>query len=176
MGQRLTSYLSPKCVVLKAPEKGGHAVFAREPIAATELIAVWSGRVVMSAELETLTPELRQHSVQVEEGLFLTSLSPDEAPDYINHCCDPNAGLSGQIALIAMRPIPAGEEITFDYAMSDGSPYDEFACACGAVTCRGRVTGEDWRLPALWRRYDGFFSPYLQRRIARLQEQRAPAA
>jgi hypothetical protein len=74
-----------------------------------------------------------------------------------------------------MRDIGPGEEITFDYAMSDGSGYDEFACACGAATCRGRVTGEDWRLPALWRRYEGYFSPYLQRRIDTLRREQAAA-
>ena len=176
MGHNSQSYLSPKCLVVKAPQKGGHAVLAREPITAGELIAVWSGRIVAAEELKNLEPIFRQHSVQVEEGLFLTSLAPDEAADYINHCCDPNVGLCGQIALQAIRDIGPGEEITFDYAMSDGSGYDEFACACGAATCRGRVTGDDWRLPALWRRYDGYFSPYLQRRIAALQRQQAAEA
>jgi hypothetical protein len=173
MEQNSYSYLSPKCMVVKAPDKGGHAVIACGPIATGELIAVWSGRMVTGAELQTLAPEYRQHSVQVEEELFLTSLTPDEDADYINHCCEPNAGLSGQIALVAMRLIAPGEEITFDYAMSDGSGYDEFHCACGTDSCRGPVTGDDWRLPMLWRRYNGYFSPYLQRRIARLQQEQA---
>jgi len=49
--------------------------------------------------------------------------------------------------------------------MSDGSPYDEFDCACGSGLCRRRVTGEDWRQPVLQQRYSGHFSPYLQQRI-----------
>lgn len=72
-----------------------------------------------------------------------------------------------------MRPIGPGEEVTIDYAMCDGSPYDEFACACGSARCRGRVTGNDWRDPALWERYAGHFSPYLQRRIAALKQAQA---
>ena len=43
--------------------------------------------------------------------------------------------------------------------------YDEFACGCGAARCRGRVSGDDWRLPELRERYAGYFSAYLQRRI-----------
>ena len=66
-------------------------------------------------------------------------------------------GLDGQIAIVAMRDIEPGEEVTIDYAMCDGSPYDEFDCACGTALCRGRVTGEDWRDPALWKRYQGHF-------------------
>ena len=53
--------------------------------------------------------------------------------------------------------------------MTDGSAYDEFDCGCGAKLCRKRVTGNDWRLPELWQRYDGYFSTYLERRIKKLK-------
>jgi hypothetical protein len=168
--ERPTSYLSPKCEVRVHAEKGGRGVFAREPLAAGETIAVWSGYLVTLDRLRQLPLDMQQHTIQVEEDLYLTSLYPDEPPDYINHSCAPNAGLSGQIALVAMRPIAPGEEVTFDYAMCDGSVYDEFDCACGAPNCRGRVAGDDWRNPDLWERYAGHFSPYLQRRIERLRQ------
>ena len=80
-------------------------------------------------------------------GFYLASLSANEPPDYINHSCEPNAGLDGQITIVALHRIHAGEEVTIDYAMCDGTPYDEFDCACGALVCRGRVTGDDWRDP-----------------------------
>jgi S-adenosylmethionine decarboxylase len=54
--------------------------------------------------------------------------------------------------------------------MTDGSPYDEFDCTCGAPGCRRRVTGSDWQRPELQARYAGHFSPYLERRIARLSQ------
>ena len=163
------SFLSPKCVVHTDPEKGGRAVLAKVDIPKGDLIAVWSGKLVNRDGLELLPATLRRFSLQVEEGLYLASLNEHEGADYINHSCAPNAGLSGQISLVALRDIAAGEEITYDYAMTDGSAYDEFPCGCGASTCRGRVSGEDWRLPDLWARYRGHFSPYLQRRIEALQ-------
>ena len=119
---------------------------------------------------------MRRYSLQVEENQYLVSLSDCEPPDYVNHCCDPNSGLAGQITLVAMRDIKPGEEITYDYAMSDGSPYDEFSCSCGSPHCRGHVSGEDWMRPDLWRRYAGYFSPYLQRRIMAAEALRALAA
>lgn len=169
MERKSNSYLSSKCEVVEAPEKGGHAVRAAEPIGEGEVIAIWAGRIVDVPGLAALPPQEREHSVQVEEGLFLASTIPDDPADYINHSCTPNAGLCGQIVLVAMRDIHPGEDINFDYAMTDGEPYDEFACACCTSECRGRVTGNDWRLPALWERYAGYFSPYLQRRIDRLR-------
>ncbi|AGK57099.1 nuclear protein SET [Hyphomicrobium denitrificans 1NES1] len=140
-------------------------VVAREAIAKGELIVVWSGTLVTGEELNGMPPTVRRYSLQVEENQYLVSLSDCEPPDYVNHSCDPNSGLSGQITLVAMRDILPGEEITYDYAMSDGSPYDEFTCSCGSPHCRGHVSGEDWRRSELWQRYAGYFSPYLQRRI-----------
>ena len=73
-----------------------------------------------------------------------------------------------------MRDIRPGEEICLDYAMCDGSNYDEFDCSCGSPDCRHRVTGEDWKRPELWKRYEGYFSPYLQRRITALKREGHP--
>jgi len=151
---------------------GGRAVFARDVIEQGELIAIWSGRIVGADELDELPPEIRRHTVQVEEALYLASITEAEPPDFINHSCEPNAGLEGQIAIVALQRIQPGDEVTIDYAMCDGSPYDEFECGCGSAICRGRVTGDDWRNPMLWERYAGHFSPYLDRRIRALKRQR----
>jgi hypothetical protein len=174
VSQKTSAYLTDKCEVRNCDVAGGKSVAARSVIEPGEVIAVWSGRIVPAAELDTLPEEIRRHTVQVEDELYLASLTPDEPPDFINHGCEPNAGLVGQITIVALRRILPGEEVTIDYAMCDGSPYDEFECACGASACRGRVTGDDWRNPALWERYAGHFSPYLQRRIDALRRPRAP--
>jgi uncharacterized protein len=176
MSDRPHSFLSPKCQVLVTPDRGGHTVVATEAITKGELIVVWSGTLVTGEELSEMPATVKRYSLQVEENQYLVSLSDCEPPDYVNHCCEPNSGLSGQIALVAMREIGPGEEITYDYAMSDGSPYDEFACSCGSPRCRRQVSGQDWRRPDLWRRYAGYFSPYLQRRICALEAFKASAA
>jgi hypothetical protein len=168
-----TAYLTEKCEVRNRDVAGGYAVFARSVIEPGELVGVWSGRIVAADRLDTLTEVIRHHTVQIEEDLFLASTSENEPPDFINHACEPNAGLDGQIAIVALRRILPGEEVTIDYAMCDGSPYDEFECACGSALCRGKVTGNDWRDPVLWKRYAGHFSPYLQRRIDALQRAQA---
>jgi len=164
-----TAYLTDKCEVQNRDVTGGKAVYARDVIEPGELIAVWTGRIVSTEELDELPEDIRRHTVQVEERLYLASHGPDEGPDFINHSCEPNAGLDGQIAIVALHRIQPGDEVTIDYAMCDGSPYDEFDCGCGSAICRGRVTGEDWRNPTLWERYAGHFSPYLERRIRALK-------
>jgi hypothetical protein len=119
--------------------------------------------------LNQLPFEIRRLTLQIDEDLYIVT-SQEGPADWVNHSCEPNAGLSGQIVLVAMRDIAPGEEICFDYAMSDGSPYDEFDCNCGSTHCRGRVTGSDWRRQELIDRYKGYFSPYLQQRINRLYQ------
>jgi hypothetical protein len=131
------------------------------------LIALWGGDILHRDQLHTLTAEQISLGVQVDEDLYL--ISYDAGPgDHINHSCNPNAGLEGQIKVVALRDIAVGEQVCFDYAMSDGSPYDEFECFCGSPQCRHYITGEDWRLQDLQERYHGYFMPYLQKRIAAL--------
>ncbi|MGV1014625.1 MAG: SET domain-containing protein [Methyloceanibacter sp.] len=174
MSQESTAYLTDKCEVRNRDVAGGKSVVARAVIEPGELIGVWSGKIVPAEALDALPEEIRRHTVQIEEGLYLSSSTAADPPDFINHSCEPNAGLEGQIAIVALQRILPGQEVTIDYAMCDGSPYDEFDCACGTPSCRGRVTGEDWRNPILWERYAGHFSPYLQRRIDTLQRAHAP--
>ncbi len=163
-------------MVRRVDDKGGHAVYAAQPIRKGDLLVVWSGKLVDEAALGDLPRSVRRYSLQVEEDQFLVSLTDCEPADYVNHACDPNAGLRGQIALVAMRDIEPGEEITYDYAMSDGSGYDEFECKCGSPLCRHWVGSQDWKIRELWVRYEGYFSPYIAARIAELEMQEGIAS
>ena len=85
----------------------------------------------------------------------------------VNHSCDPNCGVrlnDGQaFDFVARRPIGAGQELTFDYAMRNFT-IDHFPamCLCGAARCRGSVTG--WKdLPAARKAdYGELVAPYLR--------------
>ena len=83
---------------------------------------------------------------------------------HLNHSCEPNLGMQGQIVYVALRDINQDQELTLDYAMMDDEPY-EMPCRCGARSCRGTITGFDWRKPEIQKKYDGYFSWFIQRRI-----------
>jgi SET domain-containing protein len=60
---------------------------------------------------------------------------------FINHSCDAKCETSeekGRVWIKAIRPIAAGEEITYDYCLYDGGE-DEALCNCGAKNCRGTM-------------------------------------
>ena len=57
---------------------------------------------------------------------------------FLNHSCDPNCEtdeVDGRVWIMAIRDIPAGAELVYDYNLYDGDD-DPATCNCGAVTCR----------------------------------------
>jgi hypothetical protein len=158
------NWLSPLAEARLSGPKGSGS-FAVAPIRRGTTVAAFGGHVVDRTTMQTFPLDRQNRSIQVDEDLFLLSAAEPEPGDMVNHSCEPNCGVLGSILVVAMRDIAPGEEITFDYAMCDGTDYDEFTCHCGAQTCRGQVTGHDWELPELQARYAGRFSSYLQRRI-----------
>ncbi|MCC7118817.1 MAG: SET domain-containing protein [Anaerolineales bacterium] len=163
------SYLNPKCEARENPQ-GGCGVFAKSFIPAGTLISIWGGDIVHKEKLDPNLPRFTQRVLQIDEELYILTSDEPEPNDCFNHSCEPNLGFSGQVALMTLRDVKVGEELCFDYAMSDGGPYDEFQCLCGAPTCRGKVTGNDWQLPGLWKKYDGYFSTYLAKRIENIKK------
>lgn len=163
-------WCSPK-LERRATAATGCGIFAIAPIPKDELLVVWGGVIVITEELYRLPDFARDRSLQVDEDHHLCSGMLDHDADCVNHSCDPNAGLRGQISLVALRDILPDEQICFDYAMSDSHPEFTMPCACGSPLCRGKITGEDWQLPDLQQRYKGYFSPYLQRKIDALRNE-----
>ena len=161
------NWLTPLAETRPAGTKGWGS-FAREAIPAGTTVAGFGGYAVPRDVLDTLSADRASRSIQVDDDLFLVSNDDPEPGDMLNHSCEPTCGLMGGTILVALRDIAAGEELTFDYATCDSSDYDEFECLCGEPTCRGVVTGLDWTKPELQAKYDGWFSPYLARRIAAL--------
>jgi len=161
------TYRSPKTEVRPSPIQG-QGLFARVPIAAGEIVAVKGGHVLTVSEWASLEPALGAAEIQIADDLFIAPVREDHRPGsmlYTNHSCDPNLAIQGQIVLVAMRNVAAGEELTIDWATTDDGDY-EMACRCGSPRCRGTITGKDWMKPELQARYRGWFCWFLERKIA----------
>lgn len=158
------SFLVPTAVVRDAGAKG-LGVYASAPIPAGTTVAAFGGTVLDRESFAALDEGRRVHSIQVDDDLFMVGPAQPEPADMFNHSCEPNCGLVGNVLLVAMTDVPAGQELCFDYAMCDSDDYDEFVCSCGTPSCRGLVTGADWMRPDLQARYAGWFSSFLARKI-----------
>lgn len=143
----------------------GWGSVALAPIPAGHVVATFGGTPCRLSVLRELPAERASRSIQIDDDLFLAGPPEREPGDCVNHSCDPNCGPRGAATIVARRPIEPGEPLSFDYATTDGSDYDEFDCACGTTACRGRVRGTDWRLASVRERHRVAMSPYLLRRL-----------
>jgi SET domain-containing protein len=164
----LSSWISSKTTKGLPSKIGGKGFFALADIAKGEVVALKVGHVIDRKTLEANKDIIRDAEVQVSDELYLAPMSVEEFPlsmVYFNHSCEPNAGFAGNVLLVAMRDIKAGEEITLDYATHHTEPDYVMVCNCQQPTCRRTITGNDWKIPELQRKYAGYFNWYIEQKI-----------
>ncbi len=126
------TYRSTKTEVRESPIHG-KGLFAKQAIAAGEIVGVKGGHVLTRRQWAALEPELGSAEIQITEDLFIAPVRQKDRDGcmlYTNHSCEPNIAIRGQIVFVAMRDIAAGEELTHDWATTDDLDY-EMACRCG---------------------------------------------
>jgi SET domain-containing protein len=164
------SWISPKL----APGRSaihGVGVIAAVPIARGEKLMEFGGLPITAADIDTDLYRTRSLWT-VGEDAYLGLLESDPEPsldENLNHSCNANSWLDGEVVLTAMRDIAAGEEITLDQGTwnfdEDEYVWDQDACSCGAADCRTHLTHNDWQRPDVQERYRGHFHPFVQRMI-----------
>lgn len=162
--------LSEAIEVLDRGAIHGRGLVARRPIAAGEVL--W--RPEPDAPRVPCAEVLAWHEERRRAFLYVAYQADDESfviceddSRYMNHSCDPNTWWEGD-AVVARRAIAAGEEITYDYAMTELAVSPDIACSCGSPLCRGRITNRD-HLDPVWRaRYGRHLPAHLLRAIAAL--------
>jgi uncharacterized protein len=170
----LADWIDPRVVTRDSPIEG-LGQFATMPIHAGEVVSVWGGgRIISDAELRAIAGSGKRYSSAAigEDTNILWAVVEADAqhgPGGANHSCDPNLWMLDARTMSARRDIATDEELTFDYALVTVSPDWRMECHCGAASCRGVVTGNDWRLAELQERYRGHFSPFINARIAALR-------
>ena len=156
------SYISPKVDKGVASQIECRGLVARAPIARGEIVAIKGGHIVDSTTYAGLDEHLRNSDIQVADDFHIVALDADEYEDvmlFLNHSCEPNVGVAGNVVFVAMRDISAGEELTTDYALFDD--YEgAMTCRCQRPSCRPIISGKDWRRPELQAKYAGYFSSF----------------
>jgi len=167
---KIKSYLSPKTEVMKSGIQG-LGLFAIKAIKQGEIIGIKAGHIIDRNTLKKiggLKSSTGQTILQISDEFFIGPLTLEDIKNstmYVNHSCNPNVGIFGNVISIAMRDIKAGEELTNDYAMWLSDDEYRLECKCGKAECRRIITGNDWKIPKLQEKYKGYFSTYIQRKI-----------
>jgi uncharacterized protein len=160
------SYLSPKTRIARSPIHG-RGLFASRALRKGEIVAIKGGHVLDRPTLRRVRHRIAESYLQIDDGFYIGAIMGREVRKnkmFLNHSCEPNVGMRGQVTFVALRDIKAGEELTYDWAMEENSSARTL-CHCRARRCRKILTGHDWKIPRLQRKYRGYFSAYLQAKI-----------
>ncbi|MBI5333493.1 MAG: SET domain-containing protein-lysine N-methyltransferase [Burkholderiales bacterium] len=130
----------------------GKGVYAARPIAKGETIIEYRGEIISWDEAlrrHPHDPSDPNHTFyfHLDDGHVIDGKHVGNAAKWINHSCAPNceAEQDGMRVFIkALRKIAAGEELFYDYGLVIDARITpklkrEYACWCGAKTCRGTM-------------------------------------
>jgi hypothetical protein len=159
--------------VYVAPSRlSGHGVFAARRYGVGERLFVLQGEALTKAQILLGGEEHAANAYQIDDDLYIYPLHPEGR--FMNHSCEPNAGLKEDREMVALREIQPGEEVAFDYSTTMSERHWTMPCACGAAGCR-RVVGDFHELPtSVQQRY--LQLAVVQRFIVRQVFERAAAA
>lgn len=166
------SWLNPY-IEIRTSKVQGRGMFAKKQIKKGETIYVWGGIFKNGNEIKGLD-ENEKRALQVDDDLYIVEDKKEQTEDptyFINHSCNPNVWMKNGITFISKQDIKEGEELTVDYSMFVSENYvSKWDCKCGSKLCRHKITGKDYLLPELQRRYKNHFSPPINKKIGKLSK------
>lgn len=120
-----------KCSIGKSAIHGKGVILNRD-VKKDEVIFIFKGKeICYTGE----TYRQGQNWLQVGYVRWIEP-TPNTPGVYLNHSCNPTAGIHGRNTIVAMRPLKKGEEVTIDYALSETFPLWHMRCKCGSANCR----------------------------------------
>jgi len=145
----------------------GKTVYAAEGFAEGDDIVRFTGRRLRADRVPSLMRGASDRFIQVTPDHYMGPSG--RIDDLINHSCSPNAGLrfmANGVFLIAIRPIAAGEEISWDYSTTLKESNWHMICQCRSPECRKVIGNFETLAPERqeWFRARNLVAPYLRRR------------
>ncbi|HEX3867472.1 MAG TPA: SET domain-containing protein-lysine N-methyltransferase [Gemmatimonadaceae bacterium] len=150
----------------------GRGLFAVRSFHAREPIMRIGGRIVDADVLWKVGGRFAANCLRFGPETYLDPGSG--AGRYVNHSCDPNAGIAkfrNRLILLAARRIRPGEEITLDYSTTIGDDdIWTMRCRCGGPSCRRTIANFGSLPPARQRRYmtAGLVPAFIVRTLVRV--------
>jgi SET domain-containing protein len=122
---------------VKPSAKGGLGIFAAQDYPPQTKLVSFSGPILTLKQSQT-GDDHEDHTLQIGPDKYIGPSGGID--DFVNHSCEPNAGLKlfgDALWLISITWILAGEELTFDYSTTIYDNDDwTMNCHCGSRNCR----------------------------------------
>jgi hypothetical protein len=143
----------------------GWGVFASRDLTPGEIILAIEGPIIDFAETKRRGPH-ECMAFQIGPNRYLDTQPPGV---FVNHSCEPNAGIRKNRYLVALRKIQRGQEIRYDYSTTMEEHSFTMECRCGAPTCRKWVRDFSTLPPALQEYYiaQGVVMDFIRKIITR---------
>jgi hypothetical protein len=109
-------------------------VFAKKDFNAGDVVLVWDTSHVIE-DINRLS-EAENDALARYKNTWILMQEPMRS---VNHSCEPNTR-SDDGKDVAIRYIPAGEEITTDYR-AEMKTGERMECRCGTPSCKGYILG-----------------------------------
>jgi len=123
-------------ITIKESGEKGKGVFALKDFKKDEIILHIDGGVIETDNPDSLPKDIQDHCFPFDKkGKVRKYVLPKSPWKYLNHSCNPNAGIKNNRDIVAMKSIKKGDEITFDYAMNNIDNWT-MECNCGSKDCR----------------------------------------
>jgi uncharacterized protein len=166
----MKSWISPKAKKGLKSKIHGRGLFAIELIKKGEVVAIKKGHLLTGKQLKSL--KMKKHcELQIDDDLYVGPIKIEEFDGsmlLINHSCNPNIGVKNKVKIIALKNIKKGEELVFDYGIVDDNNNHRMKCNCHSPNCRKVITGRDWQIPEIQKRYKNLFPAFIKRKITQL--------
>lgn len=148
----------------------GYGLFAKELILKGEIVSISGGVIIDISQLQEFKDQNLDYTYHITDQFLICPLNPDDPSDdwRMNHCCEPNCGLDGNIVFIAIKDIQKDQELTYDYCMTEIDPLYSLDLSCDKSSCRKILTGNDWKNSELQKKYGDNFSNYIKKKIKHL--------
>ncbi len=164
------TWINPK-IKIKETKDTGKGMFAKEMIKRGEKVLVWGGNYTSDKRKIDEAKSKGKLVLQWDENLYSIEDRGEDLGYYINHSCDSNTWMKDAYTLIARRNIKIGEEVTVDYGLFENDNYvSKWTCNCGSPYCRKHITGNDWKLLVLQKKYKNHFSPLINKKIKNVKK------
>ncbi len=141
-------------VLVKNAGKKGKGIFAAKDFKKNQRITVIEGPVIKKATV---------YSIQFGDKKHINTKSPAR---FSNHSCDPNCGIKvykGHPFLVSIKNIKKGDEINWDYAMSEYVFDYSMPCFCKNKKCRKLIDGYKNLDNKIKKKYRPYIMPYLKK-------------
>jgi len=136
-------------LVVRAAPAHGLGVFAARDLAAGVYALEYTGERISHAAAAARYDDERRHDTHtllftVDATTVIDGGAGGGMGRYVNHSCEPNCEAvldDGRVFLETLRPIRAGEELTYDYRLRRPRPLPRdwrrrYACRCASPRCR----------------------------------------